>query len=114
MLNLEVRVINIPQDNIDVGIFVIHDKKMRKMDEKKLAEYSFDYAITRNGKSWIYLQGIHINALIRNNEVISPPETIISESVQTYKSSEKAFLELVKLIFEEKTKELIIEWEMIQ
>lgn len=114
MFNIDVRVINIPQDNIDVAIFIAHDRKMRKMSEKKLAEYDFDYAVTRNGNSWVYLQATHLDALVRNNEVISPPETIVTESVQTYTSAEKAFLELTKSIFSEKTTEIIREWEMVQ
>ena len=45
----EVRMINIPNDNIDMGIYIIYDKKTGKLSDSKLAEIAPDYVITRIG-----------------------------------------------------------------
>ncbi len=109
----DVRVINLPDDNIDMGIYVMRDKNFRKISDKELAEYNPDFAIATNNKdfnSWVYLITVNYDAIIRNNEVISPPDSEMQESVMFYPSAEKALEALIMTIMKDKFKIILMEW----
>lgn len=114
--NQKVRVINLPDDEIDMAIYVVHDKKFEKMSERQLATFGFDFAITRtNGEqknNWVYMVSNHHEAIIRNNEVISPPDYEIYESVEIFLSSENALEGLILSIVKEKFSEIKMDVEM--
>ena len=115
ILNMNVRMINLPDDDIDMGIFVVHDKKTLKMSEKELSKYEFDFALTRTGKewnSWVYLITQKIEAVFRNNELVSPPDSIVHESVMTYVTAEQALRGLILEITKNTYDEILAEHKM--
>jgi hypothetical protein len=115
LLNMEVRVINLPQDDIDMAIYVVRDKKTRKMSEKELATFGFDYAITRTNKhvnNWVYIITVFHDAVFSNNELVSPPDSSEVESVNIYKSSERALADLIVHITKNNFELMLMEWEM--
>jgi len=117
LLNLEVRVINLPDDDIDMGIFVIRDKKTRKMPENELATYGFDYTITRTTKfaeTWVYTITVFHDAVFSQNELVSPPDSSEIESVNTYTNAERALGDLIVHITKNNFELMLMEWQMEQ
>ncbi len=110
----EVRVINLPDDNIDMGIYVVRDKKFRKIDDKELAEYTPDYGLStdKDYKNWVYMIAVHHEAIIRNNELVSPPDSELQESVMFYGSAENAFEALIMTVMKDKFKNLLLDYQM--
>ena len=117
LLNMEVRVINLPDDDIDMAIFVVRDNKTRKMSEKELSTYGFDYAITRttkHGDNWVYITTVFHDAVFSNNELVSPPDSSEVESVSIYKTSERALGDLIVHITKNNFELMLMEWQMEQ
>jgi hypothetical protein len=115
ILNLDVRVLNPSEDDIDMAIYVVRDKKIRKMSEKELEKYSFDYAVTRvnshDNSLWVYMRAYSIDAKYsRNGEFVSPPEIDYQESMMTFKTAELALRELIIEEIKDKFKDLLL-WQ---
>lgn len=111
ILSLDVRVIPLPDDDIDMGIFIIHDERTAKMDDKELSEFAFDFAITRidsSSKEWLYMVTKFTDGVIRNGEVVSPPDSDYFESPSTYSSAENALQVLIIEIVKEKFNNLLM------
>ena len=110
LLNLDVRVINLPDDNIDMGIFVVRDKKTAKMSEKELSEFSFDYALTHVGKTfdkWCYITMLFIDGIERKGEIVQPPDEFPRESTLTYNNMENSLLGLINEIVKDRFERIL-------
>lgn len=113
ILDIRVRATYLPDDEIDYGIFFIGSKEIERMSNKELTTYAPDYAITRVGKNfneWIYMIGVNHQAIIKNNEVVFPPDFELIESKIFYNSSVKALEELLINIVKDHFGELKKEW----
>lgn len=87
LFGIEVKMIN--RSDIDIAIYVMN-KKLSKLTDKKLSELIPDFSIVTIGKgfdTWSYTTTVFDN----KRESFST-----SDSVYTYKSSERAYVGLMK------------------
>jgi hypothetical protein len=111
LLNMKVRVINLPEEEIDMGIYVVHDKRTAKMKEKELATFMADYAITRlnpTSNQWIHMIAVHSEGIVRNGEVEAPPDSDFKESQLTFNHSELALRDLVVELIKDRFDDLLM------
>jgi len=114
ILDQEVRIINLPEDDIDMAIYVVRDKRIKKISNSELAKYGFDYAITRfspKSRQWLYIISEFTDGVVSKGEPVEPPDTIFNESVMTYDNSEKALQELILHLVKNNIGEIIMEHE---
>lgn len=110
--NKDVRVLNIPEQDIDMAIYLDNGDMFHRFSNDDLSEFAYDYAITRDGfDNWIHLIAFDIEGIVRNGEVESPPDVEYYESLIGYNTAEEAFEGLLVQIFKDKFNGMLEWWE---
>jgi len=95
ILKIDVRIVF---DDFDVNIYK-NDQYNDDISDKELLEYNPDYVLTKNrNMKCIYGVGYNIDPIIRNGEVLSPPDCDIKYSKIEHDLYESALVELIKTI----------------